>query len=220
ALTSVLTPNRDIGAEISGIIGKDNILEYALGVFNGATDGGNSNADNNGDKDLAGRVLLSPFRAGESDLLYNLSLGFSGSAGYHNTVLPTYTASTRVPNRFFGYRAADTAQGRVIRWSPHGSYYYGPFSLIGEYVSSAHTTRAGQAAPEELTHTAWQATAGLILTGEAAAWRGVKPKKPLDLDSAWAGAWEVVGRVQQVKIDEDAFPAHANIANAAKEAFA
>jgi phosphate-selective porin OprO and OprP len=62
ALPSNLVTNRDIGVQLWGDVGQG-VLLYALGVFNGEPDGANADKDNNGDKDLAGRVFLQPFKS-------------------------------------------------------------------------------------------------------------------------------------------------------------
>ena len=58
-----ILPNRDIGASIHGDI-FDNKLNYAVGIFNGAVDGGDITTaqDTNKDKDFAFRVFTTPLK--------------------------------------------------------------------------------------------------------------------------------------------------------------
>jgi len=64
SLASTLVPNRDVGIQVQGDVAGQK-LGYSFGVFNGIQDGGNSTTDvdtNNG-KDLAGRIIVQPFRS-------------------------------------------------------------------------------------------------------------------------------------------------------------
>lgn len=64
SLTSNLVPNRDVGVQLLGDLAGAKVT-YSGGVFNGVPDGTSSttDADANSGKDLAGRLLLQPFRA-------------------------------------------------------------------------------------------------------------------------------------------------------------
>ena len=55
----------------------------------------------------------------------------------------------------------------------------------------------------------------MVLTGEDASYRGVvKPAHPFTLDGEGWGAFEVVGRLGRLDIDDDAFPLFADPASA------
>ncbi|MGH7429939.1 MAG: porin, partial [Candidatus Methylomirabilaceae bacterium] len=66
-----LTPKRDIGAMLHGSL-FGGIVSYAGGIFNGS---GQNTADTNDSKDLAGRLVVYPFKQSELTLLRNLHLG-------------------------------------------------------------------------------------------------------------------------------------------------
>lgn len=68
--TSRLSYDRDIGIQLQGEL-FDNRLSYGAGVFNGA---GRNTADNNDNKDVVARAVISPFK-GKAAFLEGLSLG-------------------------------------------------------------------------------------------------------------------------------------------------
>src|SRR5262249_31723155 len=67
AFPSALEPNRDVGVQVHGELGKGAVA-YAFGVFDGTPDGASVDADVNDSKDLVGRVFLSPFKSGSTAL--------------------------------------------------------------------------------------------------------------------------------------------------------
>ncbi|ALN94006.1 OprO/OprP family phosphate-selective porin [Lysobacter gummosus] len=210
-LASELTPNRDLGLQLQGEFAGSTV-SYALGVFNGAVDGRDSpttNPDN--EFEYAGRIFFEPWK-NASNALSGLGFGVGASAGDRagsgNNFLPRY----RTPGQaqFFNYRSTVLADGAGKRWSPQAYYYRNAFSLLGEYVSSSQEVRVG-AFDTELDHRAWQLTAGLVLTGEDAGYKGVaRPNQAFTVGGAGWGAFELVARYGRLDIDDDAFPRYAD----------
>ena len=62
ALPTALVPNRDVGVQAYGDLAP--WLTYQLGVFNGVIDGGSGDVDTADSKDVVGRLVFSPFKAG------------------------------------------------------------------------------------------------------------------------------------------------------------
>ncbi|ROU08365.1 OprO/OprP family phosphate-selective porin [Lysobacter enzymogenes] len=210
-LASELTPNRDLGLQLQGEFAGSTV-SYAVGVFNGAVDGRDSptaNPDN--EFEYAGRIFLEPWK-NAGGALQGLGFGLGASAGDRagsgNNFLPRYR--TPGQSQFFNYRSTVLADGATKRWSPQLYFYRNAFGLLGEYVSSSQEVRGG-AAREELDHRAWQVTAGLVLTGEDAGYRGVaRPNQPFTVGSAGWGAFELVARYGRLEIDDAAFPRFAD----------
>jgi len=120
--------------------------------------------------------------------------------------------------QFFNYRAAVLADGRNTRFSPQGYYYRNAFGLLAEYIVSKQEVSLG-AVHEELSNSAWQATASYVLTGEDASYRGVvKPAHPFNPGEGGWGAFEVVGRYGVLEIDDDAYPVFADAALSSNQA--
>ena len=213
-----LAPNRDIGAQLQGEFG--NGLSYALGVFNGTVDGRDAATSNpDGDFELAGRVFLEPWK-NSANALSGLGFGIAASRGEKhgsgNNFLPRYRTPGQV--QFFNYRSTVLADGEHLRLSPQAYYYGGRLGLLGEYIRSSQEVRAANGTRADLGNSAWQVSAGCVLTGEDASYKGVlKPNNAFALDGPGWGAFEVVGRYGRLDIDDEAFPLFAdpNVASAA-----
>jgi len=232
SLATDLVPNRNLGIQLGGDIA-GGVASYAVGAFNQTGDYRNSNNnDFNDNKELSGRLFLQPFKNSSAEGLKGLGFGVAGSwadvtfsaNGLPNPTggtLPGYASSGQ--QQFFAYNPATgtvQADGTHWRFSPQGYYYWGPFGLLGEYViSDQGVYNTASQARANLHNTAWQVAAQWVLTGEAATFSGITPKHPFDPRIGNWGAWQLVGRVSQLKIDEAAFPAFSNPLTSANEAF-
>ena len=214
-LPTNLVPNRDVGIQLYGETA-NGVLQYQAGVFNGTSDLGNGDADNGNGKDGAARVLLTPFR-NRSGALSGLTLGVAGTRGIHRgTNTAPFLAGYRSPMQttVFSYRTDATtgpvlASGTHTRFSPQGYFYKGRFGLLGEYTTSKQEVRRNGAGTT-LTHTAWQTEGNWILTGEAASFRGITPRKPFDPTKGQWGAFELGARVGGLDLDDATFPTFAD----------
>ena len=220
ALPTNLVPNRDVGVQLGGDL-FDGTVSYAAGVFGGVPDGGSSsNSDFDNEKDFAGRIFATPFKNDAGSPLQGLGVGVSGSLGRQKTV-SGLTGGYRTPGQqtFFRYRATALNDGQVWRISPHADYRNGSLGIVGEYVVSVTNARpAPGAAKAELENKAWQIAAGYVLTGEDSSYAGVVPKTNFDLTAGTWGAFEVVARFENLKVDQAAFPLFADPAVSANEA--
>jgi phosphate-selective porin OprO and OprP len=220
SIVTDLVPNRDLGILASGSLVGDTI-SYSAGILNGVPDGGTSNnAAFDNDKNLVGRVYVTPFKSSDVTPLQGLSFGVSGDIGREKTASGrTAGYKTDGQQTFFTYNAAVIADGQSWHVSPQGEYRYGPFGLIGEYVLSTVNVRpTATGAKAELQNKAWQFAGGYVLTGEDSSYNGVIPKTNFDPAAGTWGAFEVVGRFANLKIDDAAFPLFASTASNADEA--
>jgi len=205
-LPTDLVPQRDVGFQVSGDL-FDGIVSYAAGVFDGVPDGASGDLDAGDPKDGAARIFIQPFKTTDIQPLEGLGFGVAGSVGDQKvssttTNLPTYR--TPGQNTFFSYRSGTAPDGMEVRLSPQGYYYWGPLGLLGEYVSANEEMRAG-ARREYLLNTSWQVVGSFVLTGENASYNGVTPRHPFDLRAGGWGAFELVGRYGDLRVDPDAF---------------
>jgi phosphate-selective porin OprO/OprP len=224
SMVSGLVPLRSVGVQLSGKF-LDGVLKVSGGVFNNAGDGRNpGNFDYTDGKEFAGRVFVEPFRKTELKWFKGLGLGVGGSYAQVSSnalglpavigqPLPGYYTSPGT-QQFFAYNplvgpvVADGAHWRV---SPQGWWYAGPFGVLGEYViSNQGVYNSSTLRSSRLEHAAWQVSGQWMLTGEAAGFGAVDPKRPFTLGSPGWGAWQLVGRVSRFDIDDNAFPAFAN----------
>ena len=218
---SELAPVRDLGVQLQGEFA-DGAVSYAVGAFNGAPDGrdgATTNPDN--EFDLIGRVFVEPWK-NSGGALSGLGFGVGASQGDKrgsgNNFLPRYRTPGQV--QFFNYRSTVFADGEHSRWSPQAYYYRNRLGLLGEYIRSRQQLLVpASGARDTLDHQAWQITAGWVLTGEDASYKGVvKPSQPFAPGGAGWGALELVARYGRLTIDDAAFPRFADPAAVASEA--
>lgn len=206
-----LLPNRDLGVSVYGdVLNKK--LSYAVGVFNGVTDGGETTTgqDVNANKEVTARLFATPF-TGSDSVLQGLGFGIAATSGDSNLASPASGAAVGVPgyktpgqaNNFFSYASRVASNGKRQRWSPQAYFYRGPFGLLAEYAEVSQGLI--NAATERTTakNSAWQLAASWLLTGEDASFKGVKPYNPFRQggDGGW-GAFELVARYQENRIDD------------------
>jgi phosphate-selective porin OprO and OprP len=69
-----------------------------------------------------------------------------------------------------------------------------------------------------LQNTAWEISAGWVLTDENASYSGVTPNHPFSLhDGGWS-AWQIVARYEEFNVDNATFPTYANPTTSASDA--
>ncbi|HVW20243.1 MAG TPA: porin [Opitutaceae bacterium] len=226
SLVTDLEPNRDVGAQIQGSL-ENGALSYSLGLFNGTPDAlsssGNSDFDN--DKDVVGRLFLTPFINRKDSPLQGLGFGVAASEGRektHSAVTSGYKSDGQ--QTFFSYGGAVYADGEVWRFSPQAYYYAGPFGFLGEYVASAVNLRpnapsaTASPAKTQLINRAGSIAGSWVLTGEDASYAGVTPAHPFSWANGTWGAWQVAARWEQLKIDPRAFAGSSPLASPATTA--
>lgn len=164
SLIDQLAPARDEGVMVHGQKLLGDRLDYAFSVSNGEING---DFDQNDRKDVAGRVVVRPFRGDWAPgFLQYLQLGVSGTAGYEQEIMspnPLKTPSTIPWFRFSTgtvpfVRANGTplaannpvvnnnvfANGIRTRWSPELSWFYRGFGLAGQYLWEHQRVQTGQ----------------------------------------------------------------------------
>jgi phosphate-selective porin OprO/OprP len=226
ALPTNLVPNRDLGLQLSGDI-KGGVVSYAIGYFNGVNDGQSSDnlatpdveVDTAGD--YAARLFFQPFLNSSNFSLRGLGLGIGstwidvdGSAA--NTALAAYRSAGQ--QSVFSYRAntatgttpnnATFADGQRLRLAPQLYYYRGSFGFLGEYTQVEQDVSrviGTIVRADTLTNSAWQAQFSWFITGEEETFRGFTPGSTFQPGKSGWGAWELVARIHQLDIDDDAF---------------
>ena len=230
-LPTLLVPNRDLGVQLSGEFA-GGAVAYQVGYFNGVTDGQSSDNlaapdvefDTGGD--YAARVFFQPFINSDNFSLRGLGFGVGstwqdlpGSAA--NPYLSSYRSQGQINT--FSYRAntatgvtpnnATFANGERLRLAPQLYYYRGSVGFLGEYTQvKQDVTRnvAGLTLSDTLTNTAWQGQFSWFITGEEESYRGFTPQTTFQPGKPGTGAWELVARIQELDVDDDAFTGGAN----------
>ena len=230
SLVSGFVPIRNLGLQLWGDI-EGGAVSYAAGVFNAAGDARNpNNSDFNDNKTVAGRLSFQPLK--NTDSLWR-GLGFGAGGSYsdinsNSAALPSTTGGTSPGyvtsglQQFFAYNPAVgtvLADGAHWRISPYAYYTWGPFGVLGEYITMSqglvNTTTGGRA---NVADTAWQVSGQWVLTGEDATYTGIIPRNNFDPRAGKWGAWQLVARFAQADLDQDAFPVFANPVQSAYQA--
>jgi phosphate-selective porin OprO/OprP len=207
ALASSLVPNRDIGVAVQGDVAGNKVF-YAAGVYNGIPDGTSTTTDvdtNNG-KDLAGRIVVNPFRDPNRPTRALNGLGFQvgGSTGKESGALPAFRTSAG--QTYFSYVAGAAASGTRTRVTPAVFYYYKGFGGYAEWIQSSQgVTR--NAVETDVTNQAWEVTASYLLTGETASAGITRPKAAFDPANGKWGALQLVARYTALTVDDSVFSA-------------
>ena len=222
---SVFTTNVGLARQI-GVMGWgylfDKRLDYAAGVFNGSR---NSFESLNNNVDFVGFLNGRPFQQSESlEFAKFLNLGTSVAIGYQDqqAVPQSFriggpSANSDVPGfgttPFLILNPGVIERGDRLLGSVHAAYFFKSLSLIGEwqygyggYASRAHPTSV------QVPFTGFYVVGGYFLTGEQVERRSrVTPLRPLVPskrgDPIGPGAWEVVGRVGELRLGEKIFTA-------------
>ena len=206
SIATNLTPNRDVGIQVHGDI-LDKRLNYAVGVFNGVLENGNSpanSANTEGDFTTAGRLFATPFVNDKDSALKGLGFGLAAGTGNYTGSAPGIAYRTDGQQTFFAYENATQSVGRSLTVSPQAFYYTGPLGILAEYVSATSELARGTNS-REITNTAYNLSVGYVLTGEDASYTGVSPRQSFKPSADTWGAFEVVGRVAQLDVDNDVF---------------
>jgi phosphate-selective porin OprO/OprP len=219
SIASDLAPNRDIGFELHGDL-FDGKVGYAAGIFDGTPDynGTTANQDADDDKAFAGRIFFQPWKTSKVEALKNFGFGVAGSYEKDRGTAADLTPAYRTDGQqnFFTYASGVVADGVHWRISPQGYYYYGPLSLLAEYIVSDQEVSRTTApiASADLQNTAWEVSAGWILTGEKASYNGITPEHPFNPKNGGWGAWQIVARYADLDVDDAAFAPAALFASA------
>ena len=234
SLPSDLLPYRDLGVKLGGVIGPG-VLFYDLGILDGTTDGGSTDANSVPDQNSTGRftfdgrLFSKPFTATDMPWLKGLGVGVAGTyvnatgvatASATSSTTSSLLASYKTPGQqsMFSYRGntstgkfnnATIADGIERRIVPQFYYYFRSLGLLGEYVHEQQQVRrqlsATGVSTATLTNTAWQIQGAFFLTGEDEAYDSFKPRHDFNFGGGGWGAWELVARYHTLHFDPDAF---------------
>ena len=221
-VSNSILPNRDLGVSVHGDF-FDKKLHYGVGIYNGVADGGDNTTgtDTTSNKELAARLFTTPFK-GQDNFFEGLGFGIAATRSHSNGIAgagPSNPGSTtglpsdiKTPGQQVALFTYDTSTGNLvsaigekIRWSPQAYYYNGPFGLLSEYAQSETDLIRGSTVTTDVKTDAWHVTGSWLITGENASFGAVKPKNSYNPDGAGWGAWELVGRYQEINLDDKLF---------------
>lgn len=216
SLASDLVPLREVGAQIGGAF-LNKSFNYAVGYFNATTDGSNGNFVWRQSNEFAGRVFALPFANTGLSFAKGFGIGMAGSAANEHGTLPSF--KTVGQNTFFKYSSTAVAAGAHNRVAPQAYYYYGPLGILSEYTISSEDIR-NKGRTGTISNTAWDLAGSFLITGEKNSYSGIRPKRGFEPNKGFRnmGAWELVARYSQLRVDPAAFPLFANSTTQPKQA--
>ena len=192
-------PAEDLGTMIFGTPFGGRV-DYAFGAFNGRT---RLSEDNNDAFDLAGRLVLAPFRKSSNNFLKDFYLGSSFTTGREQETL-SGTSFTTVGGTSFltyasGVRHADdrTRLGGELQW------IYGPGDIKAEYVRALFNDVDLNGGKLDVKVNSWYVSGTYVLTGESKQRdRPLHPKKNFDPTKGGWGAWELAARYEEMFVND------------------
>jgi phosphate-selective porin OprO/OprP len=206
-----LAPAREQGAMLYGSL-LQGVLGYQLGVFNGVPE---EAVETNNSKDVAGRLVLQPFRNTSIGLLKGLQLGGSFTWGPDHITSAQGRTGARTDPRF-AYFVTQPTRGDRTRFGGDLAWLWGPASVKFEYAEQ-HSDRndcgvlvsgrcAGGADLDEIVARGFYVSGTFLVTGETKPLNGpVIPRRnfsPLG-GPIGPGAWELGLRYAQLKFRSD-----------------
>ena len=198
-IATLLAPGRDLGVMVHGRVLPRGWLRYELGVFN--EDGSNARTYNtervHGERTLAGRALVQPFRSTKS-LASDLAVGVSFTTSELPEGVSDLRGRTELDAPFYVPAVVVSGQrqrlGFEARWRP------GPFSLKSEYIRLSDE-RLGQSVDNTdlspFVSSGWYVSGTWAVTGERKADGLDSPRRPI-LQGGF-GAVELALRVERIR---------------------
>jgi len=221
SLNNALVPSRDVGMMIYGNPFAER-LHYEVGVFNG--NGVDANGEDNDDKDVALRLVMSPFITTNSIFK---ELHFGGAFTYGHEDDETLSARSEAFTKYFEFKDVDT--DTRTRLGGELNWLVGPFTLMGEYIRAKYEDLEGKVevpyailyrsllggkGQVEMDDTAnidsWYVMTTYCLTGEKRSYKNralsnITPKNNFDFQKRTWGAWELALRYARFDADDDFF---------------
>jgi phosphate-selective porin OprO/OprP len=201
ATDNMRLPSRDIGAMLHGRLA-DGRFEYQLAVLSGA---GENRSDDNSAKDLAGRLVLRPFRRVDNEALRGAQLGISGTWGEQDRVLFGRHFLTVGGTEFVDFAPGTLLKGDRSRLAAEFAWPVGPALLKTEWMWMWLEDLRGPAVRGDFQFDAWYVSGSYLLTGEKKTLGRIVPKRRFNPFRGTWGAWELAARYSLFRSDDDLF---------------
>jgi phosphate-selective porin OprO and OprP len=211
SLIDQIVPARDVGVMIHGQKLLDDRFDYAIGIFNGGTNG---DMDTNDSFDGAARVVARPFKSDFfPEAMQLLQIGISGTFGQERE--PPVPSPFRTPGNvpWLQFNPAVVTFGTRTRWTPEVSYFFRGFGCAAQFLWLDQEMRPSLSS-KDIVRVPMEGSyflATYLLTGEERTTysQAVKPLRPFHPAHPLSapGAWELVVRVSHLRVDDRIFDA-------------
>ncbi len=206
-----LAPYRDYGIMIQGDPFQG-LAHYSAGLFNGTRE---NYSETDGSKDVAGRVVFSPFQRSDNKFIKGFHVGGSFTYGRENMNLEHQRSAwwnkgtIKTPGGVTVYKLGnDVSQnGNRLRWGAEVYWNMGPFALQGEWLQvTLDDLKGASGAKDDLTMKGGYISTSYFITGESQGMKHgaisrVSPKRPFNWKKRQWGAWEIVARYDYLHLD-------------------
>lgn len=193
----------DMGVMAFGKLADDRV-QYGFGIFNGR----GRELDNNQNKEVVGRLVVTPF---DYDPFKRFYVGVSGSSGKNKENLTDQFFRTETDTHFWRWVGSDKHSVKVnahrFKWGADFEWLNGPMALRSEciHVDWGHVKRGHLS--RRFTGWGWYSEGAYILTGEEKPRnRPLAPYRNFDINCA-GGAFEIVGRYEVFYASKDVLDA-------------
>jgi phosphate-selective porin OprO and OprP len=212
-----LEPRRDIGLGLRGHF-LQGAVSYSIGIFNGDGTDGSSGGSQQDDPELAGRLVIAPFKTMPRSWLSSFQIG--GSATYENIDISNVDLEVKSTgmvgtNRNLYVLNSNTKfgvlydAGELIRGGLEAAWAIGPLALQGEYVHLKYTDlEDASGSSRDADFSSWYGSAVYWLTGEHPEFldsipQSIRPQKNFDPKRGGWGAFGIGCRIEHFDGDED-----------------
>lgn len=188
-------PGYDIGVMLFGKFWQKK-LDYAVGIFNGRS---LNEPENNGGKQLVGRVIYSPFKNKNNFAFTNLSAGFSFASENKEEDLSNRSYKNVIGTTFLQFPDNLNMKGRMLRYGSDLRWFLSNWRFTAEYLNAVLKGLENQGISSRLDAEGFYTTVSVIFTGEENS-GDIKPKKELNPRQGNWGALEILGRYEKLQL--------------------
>ncbi len=227
-----LSPSRDVGAMLYSSLFQDTLHLFA-GVFNGDGDDGSARGNEHDEPELAGRVVVSPFKfidsigSGQGADLSKIDLGWIESlqVGLSGTIVKADNLNIDMRVKSSGmagtsrniYELTHNTKFGVIqdvdqrvRTGVEAAWSYGPVAIQAEKISFAYNDLkpAGSTPVSDADFSSWYVSGAWAITGEylllsQGVLKPIFPNRFFNPSENTWGAFVLAARVEHFEGDED-----------------
>ena len=195
-IVSAFAPQEDIGAGLGGSLWEKRI-RYDAGVFNGR---GKNVDENNNDKDVAGRIAVSPWISEKGSLLQGLTVGVNATAGEQDEDMSDTSYRSAGRTKFYSYTKGVATDGERTRFGTDVTWIKGPGSIKAEWITIDQDDLSLGSTNANVSFDGWYIAGTWLLTGETmVAGKAIEPAK-----GPVPGAVEATARYESFEGGEDA----------------